>query len=252
MAKVGFIGTGEIASSMVHGLKGQGHQIFVSERNASFAERLSKFQDVSVASNQSVLDNSEIVILCLLADVARSALPELRFGPDQQVISVMADVSLADLTQWCAPASHFEMTIPLPSVAIGGCPLPCFPDDTAVIGLFGANNPIIPVPSEDALKAHMAVTALASVSFAQTKAAVDWLATVTEDQVGAEQYILNMMAGFYGALPKDGAARLDEALQALSTEGGFNATLRDHMDQAEAPETLYVGLEAFKARLGFG
>ena len=32
MARVGFIGTGEIASLMVHGLAGQGHEILVSDR----------------------------------------------------------------------------------------------------------------------------------------------------------------------------------------------------------------------------
>ena len=55
MARIGFIGTGEITAAMVRGLTGQGHEILVSERNAKTAAALADaFSDVQVAGNLAV------------------------------------------------------------------------------------------------------------------------------------------------------------------------------------------------------
>ncbi len=250
MAKIGFIGTGEIASAMVKGLTGQGHTIVVSKRGAQIAADLSKFSDVSIAENDVVVGTSDIVVLCLLKDVANAVLPDLPFRADQHILSVMVDVSHDQLGQLCAPATSIAITSPLPNIAVGGCPLPCFPNTTTVQTLFGARNPVFAVGTESGLNAHFAVTALASTSFAQAKVAANWLAKQTGDTTAAETYIVSMLAGFFQSLPQDGQDRLAEALGALSTEGGLNATLRQHMKDAGAEDQLKKGLDGFKDRLG--
>lgn len=75
MARIGFLGTGEIASQMVRGLAGQGHAIMVSDRNADVARSLADDHiEVSIVSNAEVVGQSDIVILCLMAPVARTVL----------------------------------------------------------------------------------------------------------------------------------------------------------------------------------
>jgi pyrroline-5-carboxylate reductase len=250
MANIGFIGTGEIASAMVKGLIGQGHQIYVSERGASFAAQLNEFAEVTVASNNIVMECADTVVLCLLRDVAHDVLPELAFRVDHKIISVMVDVSVDALTVLCAPAQDISVTIPLPSIEVGACPLPVYPDTGSVAELFGAKNPILPMASETALNAHFAATAMASVGFAQAQVAANWLAGHTGDAEAAETYLVSMLAGFFGSLPKDGQGRLVEALNALSTEGGLNATLRSVMKDQGAETALQQGLEGFEDRLG--
>lgn len=250
MAKVGFIGTGEIAAAMVRGLTGQGHQMLVSERGASTATELAHLSDVEIASNQGVLDGADIVILCLLTDVANSVLPTLNFRADQRVVSVMVDVSLDVLIHLCNPAQNIEITIPLPFVSTGGCPLPVYPKAEVVDGLFGADNPVFAVKSEAGLNAHFAATAMASVAFSQANRVVKWLGELTDDPVAAEQYMVAMLGGFFTGLPQDGNGRLDEALNALNTDGGLNQTLRQHMEQHGALDDLNDGLDGFRARLG--
>lgn len=246
---IGFVGTGVIAEAMVQGLAGQGHAIALSDRNAATAARLaSTVPGVTVHDNQSVLDRSEIVILCLMADVARTVLPGLAFRDTQQVISVMVDVPHAQLEKLCAPATDIAITIPLPSVAVGGCPLPVFPDASAVAALFGAANPVFAVSSEAALNAHFAATALLSVATDQMRVVAEWLAGFTGDPAVSEGYVVALAQSHLATLaPQDG---LQKALAQLATEGGLNATLRQRVADAGALDALRAGLDGFRSRLG--
>jgi pyrroline-5-carboxylate reductase len=250
MANIGFIGTGEIAAAMVRGLTGHGHSLFLSNRNASIAAELAALEDVELAENQKVIDHSDIVILCLLKDVALAVVSSLKFRTDQRVISVMVDVSLDQLKNLCSPVQHIEITIPLPFVATGGCPLPCFPTDKIVKQIFGAQNPVFAVATDAGLNAHFAVTAMASVAFAQAETASDWLGALTGDTEASEIYVLAMLGGFFAGLPQDGQKRITQALNALNTEGGLNQTLRKHMKDLGVQEDLKDGLNSFRTRLG--
>ena len=247
MARVGFIGTGEIASLMVRGLVGQGHEILVSERNADVAAGLAAAHPgLRVAPNAQVGAGSDIVILCLLSKVADAALAGLPFRAGQSVISVMVDVGLERLRGLCAPATDIAITIPLPSIATGGCPLPVYPASAALEALFGAKNRVFAVRDEVALNAHFGATAFCSPFLAQMQAAADWLAGFTGDRAEAEAYLIGVIRGTLPAAPP--AGHLAASLQSLSTEGGLNATLRAAMGGATAD--LRAGLDGFRARLG--
>lgn len=247
MARIGFIGTGEIAALMVQGLAGQGHQITVSERNAQVAARLAATVDgVTIAPNTDVVAGSDIVILCLLARVADAALAGLPFRKGQAVISVMVDVGLERLRALCAPATDIAITIPLPPIATGGCPLPVYPASPALEALYGAKNRVFPVRDEVALNAHFGATAFCAPFLEQVLTTAAWLAEFTGDTDQSQAYIRDVLRGY---LPADGAAgHMGAALHSLSTEGGLNATLRAGMTGANAD--LRAGLDGFRARLG--
>jgi pyrroline-5-carboxylate reductase len=139
--RVGFLGTGEITAAMVRGLQSQSHQILVSPRNAHVAASLAELPGVGIAPNDQVVAKSDVVLLCLLARVAGDVLPGLPFRADHTVISVMVDAPLAKLRPLCAPATDIAITIPLPPIAVGGCPLPVYPDTPVLHALFGDRNP---------------------------------------------------------------------------------------------------------------
>lgn len=244
--RLGFLGTGEITAAMVRGLEGQGHSILVSPRNAQVAAALAELPGVAIAPNDQVVANSDVVFLCLLARVAEDVLPGLPFRAVQTVISVMVDAPLARLRSLCAPATDIAITIPLPPIAQGGCPLPVYPDSPVLHALFGARNLILPQPSEAALNAHLGASALCSPILDQLLTATDWLAGHTGNRAAAEAHIAAMIRAY---LPERAAeGDLAAALKKLSTEGGLNATLRAAM--APAKETLRNGLDGFHTRLG--
>lgn len=247
MARVGFLGTGEIAALMVQGLAGQGHEITVSNRNADIAAQLAAtVPGLRVAPNAQVVADADIVILCLLARVADEALTGLLFRAGQSVISVMVDVGLAKLQKLCAPATDIAITIPLPPIATGGCPLPVYPASPALVSLFGARNRVFTVRDEVALNAHFGATALCSPFLEQVLTTAAWLTEFTGDADLSQAYVRDVLRGY---LPENGApGHLNAALQSLSTEGGLNATLRVAMKGAKVD--LQAGLDGFRTRLG--
>lgn len=247
MSRVGFVGTGEIAALMVQGLAGQGHEIVVSDRNATVAARLAAtVPGLRVAPNAEVVEGADIVILCLLAKVADDALAGLPWRAGQSVISVMVDVGLAKLQKLCAPATDIAITIPLPPIATGGCPLPVYPASPALDVLYGAKNRVFPVRDEVALNAHFGATALCSPFLEQVLTTAAWLAEFTGDPNQSQAYVRDVLRGY---LPADGQnGHLGAALQSLSTEGGLNATLRAAMKGVNTD--LSAGLDGFRGRLG--
>ena len=245
--RVGFLGTGEITAAMVRGLKGQGHRILVSPRNTAVAASLAaEIPEVSIAPNDQVVEGSEVIFLCLLARVADEVLPTLPFRADQAVISVMVDAPLTKLRQLCAPATEIAITIPLPPIAQGGCPLPVYPASPALDALFGARNLILPLQSEAALSAHFGASALCSPILDQLATTTDWLAGFTGGPGSAEAYVAAMIRAYLPERASHGD--LAESLRKLSTEGGFNATLRAAMTPAK--DDLRRGLNGFRKRLG--
>ncbi|WP_294621514.1 NAD(P)-binding domain-containing protein [uncultured Roseovarius sp.] len=247
--KIGFLGTGGIAAPMVEALSGKGHHILVSERSAEVSARLAaQFAEVEIAPNDRVVAASEVVIACLMADVARAVLPDLPFREGQKLISVMVDVSVNSLRELAAPVTDISVTIPMPFIGQGGCPLPVYPDTGSVAALFGAENIVLPVTSEAALNAHFAASALSSVVLAEMVTTADWLADITGDAAKAEAYVAALIAGYFKNMRFDGSGEVKALLDALSTEGGLNATLRDRM--AGARKELTEGLDAFRPRLG--
>lgn len=244
--RVGFIGTGEITAAMVRGLQGQGHTILVSPRNAVTAATLAELPGVSIAPNEDVVANSDVVFLCLLARVAKDVLSGLPFRANHSIISVMVDAPLARLQTWCAPATDISITIPLPPIAVGGCPLPVYPPSPALNQLFGDRNLVIPLNDEAALAAHMGASALCATQLDQIMTAADWLAGFTGNPDTAEAYVAAMIRAYLPDRPRGG--ELPQALRMLSTEGGFNATLRARM--ARSRDELRVALDGFRKRLG--
>ena len=248
--RIGFVGTGEIAVAMVRGLVGRGHLIIVSNRNAEKAAQLAaEVPEVTVAENAQVVAESDTVFLCLMADTARQLLANLPFRTDQRIISVMADLPLAELQSLCAPATDIAITIPLAAIAKGGSMLPVYPPSSALKALFGETDTLLPVASERALNAHFGGTALCAPLIALMQSGSRWLADQTGDVQAAERYV----AGVFAAFLRDVAAGetdFEALLQSLATEGGLNAHMKAHMAAAGSADTLTEGLDALKPRLG--
>src|SRR6185312_9756127 len=120
-----------ITAAIVTGLNAAGHgePIAVSPRNAQVAADLSRrFANVTVAaSNQAVLDACEVAVLAVRPQIVAGVLPELRFRPDHQVISLIAATSLAYLRAATAPAAAVTRAVPMPMVARRQGPTAIYP-----------------------------------------------------------------------------------------------------------------------------
>jgi pyrroline-5-carboxylate reductase len=249
MSRIGFLGTGHIAAPMVRFLAPKGHEVLVSERGAEVAAELAVSAGAKVLPNQAVVDGSDIVFLCLRPAVWEDIVAPLTFRADHQIITVMANVSIAAIEKVVAPASDISVTIPIGFLERGGCPLPVFPRAEPLESLFGPENPIIPMSEEAQAVAHFAGSALLSAVLTVMKDGADWLGTQTDNPTGADTYFASLMAGFLRDVPKDGQGRILEARSGLASPNTLNRAVVDAMEAADTRETVHTVMQALSDKM---
>ncbi len=248
--RIGFLGTGTISSAVVEGIARDGHDILVSQRNpARAAELAERFANVTVADNQTVVTDSELVLIGLMPEVARKVLPELVFPAGQNVASFMADIALAELDRLIAPARAEAMVIPFPAIAKGGSPVLICPPSALLAGIFGRSNHVIALRDPAELVPYMAVQALLSPVVKLMAGAVDWAAERTGDRAQAERFLRVLIGNGLVAAPLEQAGALEALLADLNTKGGLNAQLRTHFADHGVYDRLRDGLNILEARL---
>ncbi|MGB0387879.1 MAG: NAD(P)-binding domain-containing protein [Ardenticatenaceae bacterium] len=248
--KIGFIGTGVIATAMVQGIVHDGHDIFVTERSRANSTRLATmYANVTVADSQTVVDQSETVIVCLLADTARTVLPTLTFRPDQRVYSVMVDIYLAELAQLVDPAAAEGIFIPYPHIAQGGSPLLVYPSSETLEAIFGSRNTLIPLPDESLLNSYLAAQAVLLPTVKLLHETSLWLAERVGDTETAERFVRILVGSYLMGVDDEQTGVLPTLVDALGTEGGLNAQLRDHFTTQGVYPILHDGLNQLETRL---
>lgn len=151
--------------------------VVVSPRGATIAADLAKrFAHVAVAaSNQEVLDQSDIVVLAVRPQVVDQVLGELTFRLDHRVISLVAAVSLEALKAGVAPARSVTRAVPLPFVAHRQGVTAIHPSSPDARGLFDRLGRTVVVNDEQAFHTFSAATALIASHFALADAVARWM-----------------------------------------------------------------------------
>ncbi|MDT8327817.1 MAG: NAD(P)-binding domain-containing protein [Roseovarius sp.] len=235
--RLGFIGTGTIASATVRGLIGGGHQITVSERGAAHAARLAaEFETVSIADNQGVIDQSDTIFIGLMAESAPDILSRLTFRTDQQVISFMAGMPLDVLASLVAPAHAAAIMLPFPGIAQGGSPIIAMGEADLITALFAPEHQVFALRDAAELDAYLCAQAVLSPATRLVEQSADWLAARVSDPAQGEAF-LRMLVGSNLVTNPCG-----DLLEALNTPGGYNQRLRAHMDDAGMGQDLVEGL----------
>jgi pyrroline-5-carboxylate reductase len=250
--KLGFVGTGTITASIVRGLgKDFSGSIHLSPRNAAVAADLAKrFAHVRIAaSNQAVLDASDVVFLAVRPQIAKDVLAALTFRPDHHVISLIATASLETLSQRVAPAKRVTKAVPLPSVALGCGPTAIYPPDPVAADIFARMGQAIEVQTAEIFDALTAATATMASYFAFADAVASWLVQKGLPQHSARQYV----AAIFEGLSLTAARAPDTDFLALAddhaTKGGLNEQLRTHLTDKGAFGATQAGLEEILKRI---
>lgn len=221
---LGVIGVGAIGAAMVSGLS-EGRdppEILLSPRNASVAARLAaRYPNVRVAeSNQAVVEQSDVVLLCVRPADARRVMAELRFG-EQSLISVIAGIPLGVLRELAAPVRNIVRAIPLPSVAVRRGITPLCPATEPALGLFNRLGCVIELADETAFDHFSASTATIAAHFLYLNQISDWLAARGIPPAEARQYVATMFgeiaASLHGCDPD-----FRKLMQEHATPGGIN------------------------------
>ena len=231
---LGFIGAGEITSSIVTGLSLSGvttHSIRLSPRNSAIARELAnRFNGISVAScNQEVLDHSETIVIAVRPSAARDVLSELRFRPDHQVVSLVSALSLRSLSELVTPAMRIARAVPLPSTAKRLSPTAIYPPDQVAFELFTAVGTVFPVEREKEFDAICATTATIASYFAFTERIASWLEQQGLPAPQARDYIARLFLGVTTGAAEAPARSFQSLAATHATAGGINEQFLKHL-----------------------
>lgn len=239
--RLGVIGTGTIATAAMRGIAGDGHQITVSRRSAANAQALARdFANVAVADNQTVLDESDVIFVALLAGDAPQILRALRFRSDQRVITLMTGITPDEVAALVAPARVEAQMLPFPAVANGGSPILVLGAPDLVRTLFGARNQVFALPDAAEMDAYLCAQALLSPVARMVADAAGWLGGRVTDGAQAEAFLRVLIASSLADLESNAL------IQALNTPGGYNQRLRLHMEASGISQALTEGLDALE------
>jgi pyrroline-5-carboxylate reductase len=126
--KIGFIGGGNMASSLISGLIASGHSpqhLWVSDINPDTLTALAKNLNVHTsASNDTVINEVDVIVLAVkpqtLSTVAKSATPLIR-QKKTLVVSIAAGISQHSLSQWLGADTAIVRCMPnTPALVLTG------------------------------------------------------------------------------------------------------------------------------------
>ena len=151
--KLGFIGTGKIASSVITGICGSSikySKICISSRNSKIAKGLKKrFKRISIErDNQKIVDSCNWVFLAVTPTVGKKIIKDLKFKSSQIVISFISTITIPQLKEMIKVKADIVRAIPLPPISLKKGPVPICPPNKKVKNFFDKIGSIVEIKDE--------------------------------------------------------------------------------------------------------
>ena len=217
--KLGFIGTGKIASSVIIGIcnsKISFTKILISPRNKKIAKDLKKkFKKVEIAKdNQEIVDNCNWVFLSITPTVGEKIIKELKFKPNQIIISFISTITLAELKKAIKVKAKIIRAIPLPPISLKKGPVPICPPNKKVKDFFNKIGTTVEIKNEKLSINFWATSGMMAPFYELLRVMTDWLVKRGIKRNNAQKYITSLFL----ALSEDAVANSKKDLKYLVKE----------------------------------
>ena len=217
--KIGFIGTGKIASSVIRGIcssKISFTKILISPRNKSTANSLrKKFKRVYIAkNNQQIVDNCNWVFLSITPTVGKKIIQELKFKSNQTIISFISTITLAQLKNAVKVKAKIIRAIPLPPISLKKGPIPIYPPNKKVKEFFNKIGTTVEIKNEKSSINFWATSGMMAPFYELLRIMTDWLVKRGIKRDDAQKYITSLFL----ALSEDAAVNSKKDLKYLVKE----------------------------------
>ena len=217
--KLGFIGTGKIASSVILGVcksKIKFRQIIVSPRNRRIANNLKKkFKKVSIAkNNQDVINKSNWIFLSVTPKVGDKIIKDLKFKSNQTIISFISTINLSELKKMIKVKSKIVRAIPLPPISIKKGPVPICPPNRQVKSFFDKIGSTIEIKNEKLSINFWSTSGMMASYYEMLRVMSNWLVKKGIKKQDAQKYITSLFL----ALSEDAVVNSNKDLKHLVKE----------------------------------
>jgi pyrroline-5-carboxylate reductase len=217
--KLGFIGTGKIASSVITGIccsKISFTKILVSPRNKKIANTLKKkFKKVIIAKdNQEIVDNCNWVFLSITPSVGKKIIKELKFKYNQTIISFISTITLTQLKKAIKVKAKIVRAIPLPPISLKKGPVPICPPNKKVKDFFNKIGTTIEIKNEKLSINFWSTSGMMAPFYELLRIMSNWLVKKGIKRDNAQKYITSLFL----ALSEDAAVNAKNDLKYLVKE----------------------------------
>ena len=217
--KLGFIGTGKIASSVITGIcksKISFKQIIISPRNRIIANSLKKnFKKITIAkNNQEIIDKSNWIFLSVTPKVGEKIIKDLKFKSGQTIISFISTINLSDLKKMIKVKSTIVRAIPLPPISLKKGPVPICPPNRKVKIFFDKIGSTVEIRNEKLSINFWSTSGMMASYYELLKVMSEWLIKRGIKRSDAQKYITTLFL----ALSEDAVVNSKKELKYLVKE----------------------------------
>ena len=195
--KLGFIGTGKIASSVITGICNSKiifTKILISPRNKLIAQKLKKnFKKVSIAkNNQEIVDRCDWVFLSITPTVGQKIIKDLKFKPNQIVVSFISTINLEKLKKAIKVRVKIVRAIPLPPISLMKGPVPICPPNRKVKEFFNKIGTTVEIKNEKSSINFWSTSGMMAPFYELLRVMTDWLVKKGVKRNDAQKYITSL------------------------------------------------------------
>jgi pyrroline-5-carboxylate reductase len=252
--KLGFIGTGKIASSVITGICNSNikfKKIIISPRNKKIANDLkNNFSKISISrDNQEVINNSNWVFLAVTPTVGKKIIKNLKFKNNQTIISFISTITLPELKKMINVKADIVRAIPLPPISLKKGPVPICPPNKKVKIFFDKIGSTIEIKNEKLSINFWSISGMMASYYDMLRVKSDWLVKKGIKRHDAQKYITSLFL----ALSQDAVINSKKDLKFLVKESqtpkGLNEQGLKEMTKKRVYKSVIDTLNSIHKRL---
>ena len=242
--KIGFIGTGKIASSVITGICSSTifyNNILISPRNKIIAKNLKrKFKNIIIAkNNQEIIDNCNWVFLSITPLVGEKIVKNLKFKSNQTIISFISTITLAKLKKAIKVKAKIVRAIPLPPISLKKGPVPICPPNKQVKEFFNKIGTTVEIKNEKLSINFWSTSGMMAPFYELLRVMTNWLVKRGVKRNNAQKYITSLFL----ALSEDAVANSKKDLKYLVKESQTPKGLNEQGVKELTKAGFYKSLE---------
>ncbi|MDA7733093.1 pyrroline-5-carboxylate reductase [Candidatus Pelagibacter sp.] len=242
--KLGFIGSGKIASSVISGIctsKISFTKILISPRNKKIANTLKKkFKKVIVAkNNQQIVSNCNWIFLSITPSVGQKIIKELKFNSNQIIISFISTITLSQLKKAIKVKALIVRAIPLPPISLKKGPVPICPPNKKVKDFFNKIGTTVEIKNEKSSINFWSTSGMMAPFYELLRVMTGWLVKRGVKRNNAQKYITSLFL----ALSEDAVANSKKDLKYLVKESQTPKGLNEQGVKELTKAGFYKSLE---------
>ena len=242
--KLGFIGTGKIASSVITGICNSNilfNKIYISPRNKEIAHTLKKkFKKIYIAkNNQEIVDNCNWVFLSITPAVGEKIIKDLKFRSSQTIISFISTITFSELKKAIKVKARIVRAIPLPPISLKKGPVPICPPNKQVKEFFNKIGTTVEIKNEKSSINFWSTSGMMAPFYELLRVMTDWLVKRGVKRDNAQKYITSLFL----ALSEDAVVNSKKDLKFLVKESQTPKGLNEQGVKELSKAGFYKSLE---------